>query len=252
MRKSIRQPSENLRVPNACKAALPAALAGLILTACAGGYGGGGAGAGHPLSPLDAKRVEEVRATADRMVADARTASANREVKYRQEAGAFKDIRDKLCKLATQTDSDRGNQAKIAADIKSVKSDFDRLRTVTMDAASRVQRRSEANDTFIAADCKNPEPGSDNYFQCSSMEHARAWQEVIEHELSDLNTINDSAAGWTVGSLECLEAGLTKRLEKDDLDLAGSIRKSWVGYRNRRIISAQALDDASLQFSQAK
>lgn len=84
------------------------------------------------------------------------------------------------------------------------------------------------------------------------MEHARSWHGVIALELSELNTINDSAAGWAVGSLECLEAARTKRLEKDDIELSESIYQAWTGYKSRRISSAQSLDDASLQFAQSK
>jgi hypothetical protein len=84
------------------------------------------------------------------------------------------------------------------------------------------------------------------------MEHARSWQRVMALELSNLNTINDAAAGWAVVSLECLKAALTKRLEKEDLDLSESIYHSWTGYKDQRISSAQDLDSASLQFAQSK
>ena len=71
-------------------------------------------------------------------------------------------------------------------------------------------------------------------------------------ELSDLNTINDAAAVWAVDALECLKAALTKRLEKEDLDLSESIYQAWTGYKDWRISSAQDLDSASLQFAQSK
>ncbi len=65
------------------------------------------------------------------------------------------------------------------------------------------------------------------------MEHARSWQRVVALELSDLNTINDAAAGWAVDALESLKAALAKRLEKEDLDLSESIYQAWTGYKDR-------------------
>ena len=236
------------------------ALAGLVLAvvaACVGGYGGGGSGSagyggGRAQSIPNSKTIEEVRITADRMVADAKAASAARVDTYWRDAKNYKDIRDKVCKVTTQPESKQANPAKIVSMIKSIENDNARLRTVTTDAASRVERRSNVNNALIASECRRADLGIDTYFQCSSMEHARAWHEIIALELTDLNTINDAAAGWAEGSLECLKAALTRRLEKQNLDLSQSIYRAWTGYKNRRISSAQNLDDASLQFAQSK
>jgi hypothetical protein len=196
--------------------------------------------------------MDEVRTTADRMVADAKTASAGREDIYRRDAKYFKDTEDKVCNLAARSEPTHANSARIASLTKSIKTDNERLRTVTTDAEARVLRRGSANDALIASQCRNAESGTDVYFQCSAMVHARSWQEVVAQELTSLNTINDAAAGWTVGSLECLEAALTRRVEKEDLDLSESIYRAWTDYKNRRISSAQGLDNASLQFAQSK
>lgn len=236
------------------------ALAGLVVAvvaACVGGYGGGGSssagyGSGRAQSDQLSSRIEQVRITADRMVADAKAASAGREDSYWRDAKHFEDIRNKVCKVATQPESQRANPAKIASMIKSINNGNARLRTVTTDAASRVERRSNANDALVASQCRSVDPGTDAYFQCSSMEHARSWQGVIARELSDLNTINASAADWASGSLECLRAAITKRLEKDELELSQSIYQAWTAYKDRRITSAQSLDNASLQFAQSK
>ena len=144
------------------------------------------------------------------------------------------------------------SSAKIASLIQSLESGNARLRAVTTDAQSRVERRSNVNNALIAAECSAADLGMDAYFQCSSMQHARSWHAVIARELSDLNTINDAAAGWAKSSLECLNAALTKRLEKENLDLSQSIYRAWSGYKSRRAASAQSLDDVSVQFSQSK
>ena len=233
------------------------ALAGLVLAvvaACAAGGGGSGSagyGSGRPQSNPISRRIEEVRITEDRMVADAKAASAGREDGYWRDAKYFKDIRDKVCKFA-RPESKRANPARVVAMTKSIKSADERLRALTTDAASRVERRSNVHDALIASECKSVDLGTEAYFQCSSMEHARSWHRVIALELSDLNTINDAAAGWAVDALECLEAALTKRLEKEDLELSESIYQAWTRYKDRRISSAQDLDNASLQFAQSK
>jgi hypothetical protein len=227
-----------------------------ILLAFATVLGGGCSTAGHNAESAQsnaiAGRIEGVRATEDRMVADAKAASAGREEIYRRDANYFKDTEDRVCKVAARSGSAQANPSRIAGTAKSIKNDNEGLRTVTTDAASRVLRRSEVNDPLIASECRNAEVGSDVYFQCSAMEHARSWHRVIALELSELNTINDSASGWAVGSLECLEAALTKRLEKDDIELSQSIYQAWSGYKSRRISSAQSLDEASAQFAQSK
>jgi hypothetical protein len=220
-----------------------------IVAACA--VGGGGSGSGRAQSNSISKRIEEVRITEDRMVADAKAASAGREDGYWRDAKYFKDIRDKVCKFA-QPESKGANPARIISMTKSIKSANDRLRALTTDAVSRVERRSNVHDALIVSECKSVDLGTEAYFQCSSMEHARSWQRVMALELSDLNTINDAAAGWAVDALECLKAALTKRLEKEDLDLSESIYQAWTGYKDRRISSAQDLDSASLQFAQSK
>jgi hypothetical protein len=218
-----------------------------IVAACAAG----GSGSERAQSNSISKRIEEVRITEDRMVADAKAASAAREDGYWRDANNFKDTRDKVCKLG-QPESKRTSPVRIVSMTNSIKSASDRLRALTTDAASRVERRSNVNDALIVSECKSGDLGTEAYFQCSSMEHARSWQRVIARELSDLNTINDAAAGWAVDSLECLKAALTKRLEKEDLDLSQSIYQAWTGYKDRRISSAQDLDSASLQFAQSK
>ena len=231
------------------------ALAGLVLavvTACVSGSSSAGYGSGRTQSNPNSRKIEQVRITADRMVADAKAASAGRVDTYWQDANNYKDIRDKVCKLATQSGSKHASAARITSMIKSIENDNTRLRTVTTDAASRVERRSNVNNALIASECRTAELGIDTYFQCSSMEHARSWHGVIALELSDLGTINDAAAGWTEGSLECLKEANTKRLEKENLELSESIYLAWTGYKNRRIGSAQSLDDASLQFAHSK
>jgi len=231
-------------------------LVGLVfafIAACAAGGGSGtaGYGSGRAQGNSISRRIEEVRSTEDRMVADAKVASAGRDEGYWRDAKYFKDVRDKVCKFA-QPESKPANPARIVAMTKSIKSANEQLRAFTTDAASKVERRSNVYDALIASECKSVDVGTEAYFQCSSMEHARSWQRVMAHELSDLNTINDAAAGWAVDALECLKAALTKRLEKDDLDLSGSIYQAWIGYKDRRISSAQDLDSASLQFAQSK
>jgi hypothetical protein len=218
-----------------------------IVAACAAG----GSGSGRAQSNSISKRIEEVRNIEDRMVADAKAASAGREDGYRRDAEYFKDIRDKVCRFA-RPESKRANPARVVSMTKSIKSANERLRALTTDVASRVERRSNVNDALILSECKGVDPGTEAYFQCSSMEHARSWQRVMALELSELNTINDAAAGWAVDALECLKAALTKRLEKDDLDLSESIYRTWSSYKERRISSAQDLDKASLQFAQSK
>jgi hypothetical protein len=226
-------------------------LVGPVLAIVAACAVGGGSSSGRAQSDSISKRMEEVRTTEDRMVADAKAASAGREDGYWRDAKYFKDTRDKVCKFA-QPESKLANPAKIVSMAKSIKSANDRLRALTTDAASRVERRSQVNDVLIAAECKSVDLGAEAYFRCSSMEHARSWQRVMALELTDLNTINDAAAGWAVDSLECLTAALTKRLEKEGLDLSQSIYQAWTGYKDRRISSAQDLDSASLQFAQSK
>lgn len=235
------------------------ALAGsalAVMAACVAGPGGGSSASGHgggrAQSDANTKAMAEVRATGDRMVADAKAASAARVETYWRDAGSFRDIRDKVCKIAPQPESNHAGSAKIASLIKSLESDNARLRAVTTDAQSRVERRSNVNNALIASECGGADLGMDAYSQCSSMTHARSWHAVIAHELADLNTINDAAAGWTKSSLECLNAGLTKRLEKENLDLSQSIYQAWSGYKSRRAASAQSLDDVSVQFVQSK
>ncbi len=230
----------------------PAGILLAFAVICSGGCSTTGHGNASAQSTPVARDVEGVRATEDRMVADAKAASASREDVYRRDADYFKDTRDKVCKLAARSGASHANPSRITGTAETINNDNGRLRTVTTDAASRVLRRSEADDALIASACHAPDVGSDAYFQCSSMEHARSWHRVIALELSELNTINDSAAGWAVGSLECLQATLTKRLEKDDIELAESIYQAWTGYKSRRIGSAQSLDEASRQFAQSK
>lgn len=227
-----------------------------VLAACVAGPGNGNGAAGHggtsAQSAANTRAMQEVRATGDRMVADAKAASAARIETYWRDAGSYRDIRDKVCKIAAQPETNPASSAKIASLMKSIESDAARLRVVTTDAASRVERRSNVNNALIASECGVPDPGMDAYFQCSSMEHARSWHAVIAHELSELNTINDAAAGWATSSLECLNAGATRRLEKENIDLARSIRQAWTGYASQRAASARSLDDASVQFAQSK
>ena len=70
------------------------ALIGPVLAIVAACAAGGGSGSGRAQSNSISKRMEEVRITEDRMVADAKAASSGREDGYWRDARYFKDTRD--------------------------------------------------------------------------------------------------------------------------------------------------------------
>src|SRR5271170_6432199 len=86
-----------------------------IVAACAAG----GSGSERAQSNSISKRIEEVRITEDRMVADAKAASAARKDGYWRDANNFKDTRDKVCKLG-QPESKRANPVRIVSMTNSI------------------------------------------------------------------------------------------------------------------------------------